>query len=101
MADTDAPILPGGCRTEGMPLPVLEIGHEYYWKRTPGWDWFGTWRWCEIFIVPLGLNGGGGLWLEERWRWNGSQQWLPGQVRSLSAADTLALMNEIQEADRG
>lgn len=101
MADTNAPILPGGCRTEGVSLPVLEIGREYYWTRTPGWDWFGTWRWWEVFIVPLGWDGGGGVWAEERWRWNGSANTLRRTVDSLSAGETLALMTEISEALRG
>ena len=63
----------------------LEIGREYYWKRTKGWTWIdGTHCWWEIFVVPLGINGVMDYWVTERWRWNGSSQTIREQTRSLS-----------------
>jgi len=75
----------------------VEMDREYYWKRTPGWDWFGTPRWWEVFIVPLGFNGAGGLWLKERWRWNGSDENIREEIRTLSAGETLALLSQIDD----
>ena len=76
---------------------MLELNKEYYWKRTDGWDWFGTQRWWEIFIVPTGYNGVGGLWLLERWRWNGSSQTIREEVRTLSHAESQQIVKEVME----
>ncbi len=70
-------------------------GQEHYWKRTDGWDWFGTPRWWEVFVVPLGINGVGGLWLEEHWRWNGSSETIRSQTRTLSREETRDLVQQV------
>ena len=54
-------------------LPQPKV--EYYEGRTEGWDWFGTPRWWEKFIVWD--NGFDGLMqpvCRRLWRWNGSSQ---------------------------
>lgn len=67
----------------------LEIGKEYYWKRTPSWRWIdGTERWWEVFIRIIGLNGLGGCWVVELWRWNSSSEVIREQARSLSSQET-------------
>jgi len=74
----------------------LEFGKEYYWKRTTGWDWFGTPRWWEIFIILDGLNGSGGYWLRENWRWNGSLQNIRTEVRTLPYDESKQIEKVIQ-----
>lgn len=79
-------------RQDEMPVPNVE----YYWKRTDGWNWSGTERWWEVFIVFYdGMNGGGGACVEERWRWNGSSQNLRVQPRNLSLFETRELIAEL------
>ena len=79
---------------------TLETGREYFWKRTEGWDWFGIQRWWEVFIRIDGFNGGGGLWIEELWRWNGSLETLQRQPRTLSLEDSQKLIAEIERGDK-
>lgn len=75
-------------------VPVPNV--EYFWKRTDGWNWSGTERWWEVFIVfHDGMNGGGGACVEERWRWNGSSQNLRVQPRNLSLFETRELIAEL------
>lgn len=84
-------------KPDEMPIP----GVEYYWKRTDGWNWFGTPHWWEVFVVfANGMNGGGGACIEERWRWNGSSQNMRTQPRNLSLDETRELIGELCAADR-
>jgi hypothetical protein len=76
-------------------------GVEYFTRRTTGWNWFGTTRWWEVFVVFLdGMNGGGGACIEERWRWNGSSQNIRCEYRNLSFHQTQELIEQIRNADR-
>lgn len=69
---------------------------EYYWRRTDGWNWFGTQRWWEIFVVfANGFHGGGGACVEERWRWNDSQQTIWREYRNLSHDETVEMIAAI------
>ena len=74
----------------------LQMHKEYYWKSSEGWTWFGTPRWWEIFVEISGLNGAGGVWLAERWRWNGSSETIREQIKTLSYEDTVKLIDEIK-----
>ena len=78
-----------------------EPGVEYYWNRTDGWQWLdGNERWWEIFVVFRdGMNGSGGANIEERWRWNGSEQNLRVQPRNLTLAETRQLILELTQVD--
>jgi len=76
--------------------PGIETGVEYFWKRTKGWNWLGSTRWWEVFVEFSGLNGGGGAWIIERWRWNGSAETLRCQPASLSLEKTKKLIDEIK-----
>ena len=74
----------------------LEIGREYYWKRSDGWTWIdGQERWWEVFVEASGFNGAGGYWIEERWRWNGSSETIRAQIRTLSAEETCQIEAEV------
>lgn len=68
---------------------------EHYWRRTEGWDWFGTQHWWEVFIVFHGFNGTGGANIEERWRWNGSSENLRKEYRNLTLDETRQLLSEL------
>lgn len=77
---------------------ALEIGREYYWKRTDGWTWIdGSFRWWEVFIRIDGYNGAGGYWLTEFWRWNGSPHNTSTQPRTLSYEDSRQLEQDIEQ----
>ena len=79
----------------------LEVGREYYWKHTPGWQWFdGHEHWWEVFVRVSGFNGLGGYWLEEMWRWNGSPDVLRREVRTLSYEESEKLTHEVEQATR-
>lgn len=73
----------------------IETGREYYWRRTDGWDWNGARRWWEVFVEFSGFNGAGGVWLTERWRWNGSAQTMREQPRSLRLTESLEVVNAV------
>ena len=77
-------------------MSALTIGREYYWKRSNGWDWFGTDRWWEVFVKIAGLNGGGGYWIEENWRWNGSGETIRCEIKSLTADESRELERAIR-----
>ena len=78
------------------PMKSLEIGREYYWKRTDGWKWIdGEQHWWEIFITVDGYNGVGGYWLVERWRWNGSSETLKVQPRTISYDESALITAQI------
>lgn len=74
----------------------ISSGQEYYWKSSNSWIWAGDRRWWDITIEFSGLNGAGGAWLIERWRWCGSSQTMITQPRSLSYEETQKLIREIQ-----
>lgn len=79
-------------KRDEMPIPNIE----YYWKRTDSWTWNGTERWWECFVIfHDGMNGGGGAFIEERWRWNGSDQNMRVQPRNLSLFETRQLLSEL------
>ena len=82
-----------------MTYPPLEIGREYFWKRTNGWDWFGERRWWEVFVIASGLNGSGGYWLTELWRQNNSREVIRENVRTLSAEESSALERAVFEVE--
>jgi len=42
-----------------------------------------------------GMNGGGGAFIEERWRWNGSSQNIRVQPRNLTLQETQQLIAEL------
>ena len=73
----------------------IEYGVDFYWKRTPSWQWDGQERWWEVFVRFTGENGGSGMWIVERWRWNGSPQWMFDQPRSLSFEQTRDVMQAV------
>lgn len=77
---------------------MLEIGQIYYWKRTDGWDWFGTRRWWEVFVTIDGLNGSGGYWLKEHWRWNGDSEDVRTELRTLNPEESQSLQHDIEKA---
>jgi hypothetical protein len=74
----------------------IETGKKYYWKRSKGWDWFGTTRWWEYFVEFAGFNGSGGLWLVETSSWNGSDQEMFRQPRSLSREDSAKVVEQVK-----
>lgn len=80
----------------GAEKPNLQIGIDYFWKRTNGWDWFGVERWWEVSVEFTGLNGAGGAWIKEKWRWNGSAQTVREDIRSLGHAETMKIIEEIR-----
>lgn len=80
-------------------IPMLEIGREYHWKRTDGWNWFGTERWWTVFIEVTGLNGVGGYWINEYWRWNGSPNNTLHNIRTLSLEESIQLTRDILERE--
>ncbi len=79
----------------------IETGKEYYWKRSAGWQWNDRERWWEVFVEFDGLNGAGGAWLREKWRWNGSQQTIYNQPRSLSYQETAEIIEQIKTHNTG
>ncbi len=75
----------------------LAEGREYYWKRTGSWKWFdGLEHWWEIFVEVCGMNGVGGYWLYERWRWNGSSHNIRNEIRTLSYEESRRLDRDIE-----
>jgi len=74
----------------------IVTGQEYLWKQSDGWDWFGTFRWWEVFVEFTGLNGSGGAWLKEKWRWNGSSQTMREDIKTLSYEETEAIVRDIK-----
>lgn len=74
----------------------IKTGTEYYLKRTEGWDWFGTPRWWEVFVEFSGLNGSGGIWLIERWRWNGSSQNIREHIRTLKFEKSQEIIQQVE-----
>jgi hypothetical protein len=82
-------------------VPALEVGVEYYWKRSGSWRWFdGLEHWWEVFVEVSGFNGSGGYWLYERWRWNGSSENIRNEIKTLSYHDSAVLSKEVHEAAR-
>ena len=83
-----------------LPADTLpEPSVEYFWKRTDGWVWNGVERWWDVFISFYdGMNGAGGAYIEERWRWNGSDQNLRVQPRNFSLTETRKLIAELVAA---
>ena len=69
---------------------------EYFLDRTKAWNWFGTPRWWEIFVEFHGLNGMGGAWLSERWRWNGSNQTIIESIYTLSYEKTEEIITKLK-----
>lgn len=56
-------------------MSAIDPHVEYYAGRTESWDWFGTERWWEKWLVWIGGWDGCGQYVcEIRWRWNGSSQ---------------------------
>ena len=80
-----------------LPDTMPEPNVEYYWKRTDGWKCLdGCEHWWEVFVVFYdGMNGSGGAFIEERWRWNGSSQNLRVQPRNLTLQETRQLIAEL------
>jgi hypothetical protein len=78
--------------------PSITSGVEYYWKRTSSWKWIdGSERWWEVFVrFADGMNGAGGLCCEEMWRWNGSSQTMRSDWQNLGAAESVALVRELE-----
>jgi hypothetical protein len=67
----------------------IETGKKYFWKRTNGWKWFdGEEHWWEVDVIFDGLNGVGGVWLREQWHWNGDDQVMIDQPRSLGVDES-------------
>jgi len=82
-----------------MEIETFEVipGVEYLWDVTDGWNWFGERRWWNVFVVfANGINGGGGACIEERWRWNKSNQTIRRQPRNLTCEETVAMINQIK-----
>jgi hypothetical protein len=80
----------------------IKMNTEYFWKRTDGWNWDGVQRWWEIFVVPLGFNGGGGWWIKEIWRWNNSQENTIENIKTLSWQESAEILDKLtQEATDG
>lgn len=73
----------------------IETDVEYYWRKTDGWDWFGTRRWWDIFVMVHGINGAGGLSITELWRWNGSSHTIRNIPRNLSHAESRELIESV------
>lgn len=49
---------------------MLTMGRTYEWKRTPGWTSMSGKNDCwVIYAKILGMNGGGGYWINEIWAW--------------------------------
>ncbi len=74
----------------------IETGKDYLWKTSDPWDWFGKQCWWEVSVEFIGLNGDGGMWLIEKWRWNNSTEILREFTRSLSSIEIDALFIEIR-----
>ncbi len=90
---------PGDAITEIDNMEIREgifTGRDYYWKRTDGWDWFGTRRWWEVSIEFTGLNGSGGAWVKEKWRWNNNPQVVKEEILTLSIEKTEEIVIEIK-----
>lgn len=83
-------VLEDGSRIE------LESGRDYYWKRSDGWQWDGRERWWEYAIeIYPGMNGGGGVYVYEKSKWNGASRWQFTTPRNLSHTETCELFREI------
>ena len=73
----------------------IETKKEYFWKKSDPWDWFGVKRWWEVFVEFSGLNGGGGAWIIEKWRWNGSTENIRTDIKSLPFEETMKIIHKI------
>ena len=74
----------------------LESGRDYYWKRSDGWQWDGRERWWEYYVeIYPGMNGGGGVWIYEKSRWNGASDWHFKKPRNLTYEETRDLFHEL------
>ena len=83
-------VLDDGSRIE------LESGRDYYWKRSDGWQWDGRERWWEYAVeIYPGMNGGGGVHIFEKSKWNAASDWHFTTPRNLSHDETCALFREI------
>lgn len=84
-------------RLEAIPEPELKLPQpnvEYLEDRTDGWNWFGEFRWWEIFIVWDGGFAGGTLPSCRRlWRWNGSNETLRTDYVNVEPPRLLAAAN--------
>jgi len=74
---------------------------EYLYRCSDSWDWFGTFRWWEVFVEFSGLNGGGGVWIKEKWRWNGSKETIREDIKTLGYEETTELISKIKSILRG
>lgn len=80
-----------------LPDTLPESNVEYYWKRTEGWKSLsGENRWWEVFVVfHDGMNGAGGAYITELWRWNNSFNNLRVINRNLTLTETRQLLSEL------
>jgi hypothetical protein len=75
---------------------VLLSGRDYYWKRSDGFQWDGRERWWEFYVeIHPGMNGGGGVWIHEKSRWNGAFNWQFNTPRNLSHEETRDMFRAI------
>jgi len=72
-------------------------GKEYYWKSTESWSWFGANHWWDVFVVVTGYNGTGGACIEERWRWDHSNETIRREYRDLTMFETAVLFTTLEE----
>jgi hypothetical protein len=74
----------------------LKAGRDYYWKRSEGWQWNGVERWWEYYVeIYPGMNGGGGVWIKEKSRWNGASDWQFTTPRNLTHEETCDLFRDV------
>lgn len=84
------------CHLEDGSTVELKSGQDYYWKRSDGWQWNGAERWWEYYVeIYPGMNGGGGVHIFEKSRWNGNVAWHFTTPRNLTYAETCDLFKEL------
>lgn len=74
----------------------LESGRDYYWKRSDSWQWNGQEHWWEYAIeIYPGMNGGCGVYVFEKSKWNGASEWQFKTPNNLSYDETCKLFREL------
>ena len=83
------------CPLMSRPERKIEIGKEYYIGRSKGWDWFGTKRWWDYYVILDGWNGSGGYWLRQLSGWNGGKKDHFTEIKTLSYEESRELDKKI------
>ena len=75
----------------------IETGRDYFWKRSKPWNWFDDGqRWWVYYVEFSGFNGGGGVWIVEKSKWNTSAEFMFENIRTLNHEKSLELIEDVQ-----